>query len=215
MAVPPVARSTPSSVNTALGASVNPAADAVICLFGPASLHSTVVNVAVPLPAAAPISRVVVPSSEPEPAVRARETLKLAGRPTLDVLPYASCALTTGWVASGEPVRKPAGCVANTNWVAVLGPTTMLPEVALVRPLAVKLSVIVVATLWDRFAKVAMPLTVVAVRVPWRVPVPALRATVITRPLSEVIKLPDASSTRTTGCCAKGKPAVAVDDGCV
>jgi len=194
---------------------VNPVADAVICLFVPASLHSTVVNVAVPLPAAAPISRVVVPSSEPEPDVRARATLKLAGMPTLDVLPNASSALTSGWVASGEPVRVPLGCVAKTNWLAMVGPTTMLPEVAPVRPLAVKLSVIVVATVCDRFAKVAMPFTVVAVTVPCKVPVPALRATVIARPLSEVIRLPDASSTRTTGCCAKGTPAVAVGDGCV
>src|SRR5438046_9947173 len=109
MAWPPVARSTPSRVNDELSASANPVADAVICLFVPASLHSTVVNVAVPLPAAAPVSRVVVPSSEPEPAVRARETLKLAGRPTRDVLPYASCGTTTGWVASGEPGRNPGG----------------------------------------------------------------------------------------------------------
>src|SRR5437762_11699722 len=150
MAVPPVARSTPSRVNNELIASVNPAADAVICLLAPASLHSTLVNVAVPLPAAAPISRAVVPSSEPEPAVRARETLKLAGKPTLDVLPYASWALTTGWVASGEPVRVPPGWVVHTNWLAVAGLTTILAEVALVSPLAVTLSVIVVTTVWDR-----------------------------------------------------------------
>src|SRR5213596_1734824 len=127
MAWPPVARSTPSRVNDELSASANPVADAVICLFVPASLHSTVVNVAVPLPAAAPISRVVVPSSEPEPDVRARETFRLAGKPTLDVLPYASSALTTGWVASGEPVGNPFGCVVKLNWVAVPGLTTMLP----------------------------------------------------------------------------------------
>ena len=78
-----------------------------------------------------------------------------------------------------------------------------------------KLSVIVVATLWDRFAKVAMPLTVVAVKVPCRVPVPALRATVITRPLSVVSRLPAESSTRMTGCCANVTPAVALEEGCV
>src|SRR6266581_4200886 len=60
-----------------------------------------------------------------------------------------------------------------------------------------------------------MPLTVVAVTVPCNVPVPALRAAVMTRPLSVVIKLPTASSTRITGCVANGTPAVAVDDGCV
>src|SRR5205809_5207997 len=102
MAVPPVARSTPSRVSDELSASANPAADAVICLFVPASLHSTVVNVAVPLPAVVPISRLVTPSSEPEPEVRLR--LRLGGRPTDEALPYASCALTTGWIASGEPV---------------------------------------------------------------------------------------------------------------
>src|SRR5438132_6058634 len=37
----------------------------------------------------------------------------------------------------------------------------------------------------------------------------------MTRPLSVVIKLPTASSTRITGCVATGTPGVAVDDGCV
>src|SRR2546426_7704126 len=146
MAWPPVERSTPSRVNDELSASANPAADAVICLLVPASLHSTVVNVAVPLPAAVPISRFVAPSSEPEPDVRLRLRLRLRGRPTDDVLPYASCALTTGWVASGEPVRVPLGCVVKANWLADAGLTMMLPEVTLVRPLTVKLIVIVVAT---------------------------------------------------------------------
>src|SRR5439155_1180083 len=60
-----------------------------------------------------------------------------------------------------------------------------------------------------------MPLTVVAVTVPCKVPVPALRAAVITRPLSVVTRLPAESSTRMTGCVANGTPAVAVDDGCI
>src|SRR6266404_9219625 len=136
---PPVARSTPPTVNAALVASVNPAADAVICLLAPASVHSTVVNVAVPLPAAVPMSTLVVPRSEPEPEIRLRLRLRLRGRPTDDVLPYASCVATTGWVASGEPVL-PLGCVVKVNWLAVVGPTIMLPEVAPVRPLAVKLT---------------------------------------------------------------------------
>src|SRR2546427_1278022 len=37
----------------------------------------------------------------------------------------------------------------------------------------------------------------------------------MTRPLSVVTRLPEASSTRMTGCVANGTPAVAVDDGCV
>src|SRR5438132_7254627 len=127
MAVPPVARSTPSKSNAALTTLLNPTAEAVICLLAPASLHSTVVNVAVPLPAAVPISRLVAPRSEPEPEVRLRLRLRLRVRPTDDVLPYAYCALTTGWVASGEPVRVPLGCVVNTNWLAAAGLTMVLP----------------------------------------------------------------------------------------
>src|SRR5438093_5261289 len=148
MAAPPVARSTPPTKNKPLTALVNPAAEAVISLPEPASLDSTLVNVAVPLPAADPISRVVVPSREPEPPVRASATLKLAGSPAAEVLPNLSTDLTTGCVAKGEPVREtPPGNVVNTNWAAAAGPTTMLPEVAPGRPLAVKLSVMVLARL--------------------------------------------------------------------
>src|SRR5438552_3174552 len=56
---------------------------------------------------------------------------------------------------------------------------------------------------------------VVAVTVPCKMPVPALRAAVITPPLSVVTRLPAESSTRMTGCCANGTPAVALEDGCV
>ena len=51
--------------------------------------------------------------------------------------------------------------------------------------------------------------------VPCNTPVPALRAAVITVALSLLCKLPNASSMRTTGCCEKITPAVAVADGCV
>src|SRR5437879_3379457 len=44
---------------------------------------------------------------------------------------------------------------------------------------------------------------------------PALRAAVITRPLSVVTRFPTESSTRMTGCCANVTPAVALEDGCV
>ena len=104
---------------------------------------------------------------------------------------------------------------SNWSFAKAAGLTTMLPEVALVSPVAVKLRLMVLATVWDRLAKVATPLTVVAVSVPCNVPVPALRATVMTRPLSVVIRLPAESSTRTTGCCANATPAVALGDGCV
>src|SRR5262249_23805497 len=105
----------------------------------------------------------------------------------------------------------------TSNWSLLNGPvlTTRFPEVTLVKLVAVKLSVMVSARLYERLAKVANPLTVVAVRVPCKVAVPMPRATVITRPLSVATRLPPASSTRITGCCANGIPAVAVAEGWV
>ena len=148
MAAPPLARSTPPTRKVGLIALLKPAAEAVICLFVPASLHSTLVKVTVPLPAPAPMFNVVVPSNEPEPAVRPSDTFKLAGNPMVEVLPNGSCDLTTGWIASGEAVReRPPGGVLMTNWTAVAGLTTMLPEAAFVKPVAVKLIVMVSATL--------------------------------------------------------------------
>ena len=165
-----------------------------------------------------------------------------AGKPalaSLDAMPTASVMVFTTFqklstaltvmlkavaavLAVGVPVLPlavPAAAVSpgTSSWsfAKAAGLTTMLPEVAAVRPVAVKLSVIVLARLWERLAKVATPLTVVAVSVPCNVPVPALRATVMTRPLSVVIRLPAESSTRTTGCCANATPAVALGDGCV
>ena len=87
MASPPVAGSRPPTKNGALTAEVNPKADAVICLLSPAALHCTPVKATVPLPPAVPMSRSLVPSREPEPPVRASATLKLAGSPTVEVLP--------------------------------------------------------------------------------------------------------------------------------
>src|SRR5436190_2645937 len=105
--------------------------------------------------------------------------------------------------AVGAPVLPPAlpGAAVSpgtSSWslTKAAGLTTTLLEVAPVRREAVKLRLMVLATLWDRLAKVAMPLTVVAVSVPCSVPVPAPRATVMTRPLSVAIRLPTESSTR-------------------
>src|SRR6266404_5304911 len=127
MAAPPLARSTPPTRKVGLIALLKPAAEAVICLFVPASLHSTLVKVTVPLPA--PMFSVVVPNNEPEPAVRPSDTFKLAGNPMVEVLPNGSCDLTTGWVASGEAVReRPPGGVLMTKRTAVAGLTTTLPE---------------------------------------------------------------------------------------
>jgi hypothetical protein len=70
----------------------------------------------------------------------------------------------------------------------------MLLEVAFVKEPLVKLRVMVVATLWDKFVNVATPPTLLAVRVPWSVPVPALRTAVMTSPLV-LTRLPAASVT--------------------
>ena len=94
------------------------------------------------------MSKLAVPSSDPEPLVKARLAIKLAGSPTVEKLPNGSWAFTTGCVAKGEPVRDgPPGCVVKLKWLAPAGPTTMFAEVAFVKPVAVKLMLMVSATL--------------------------------------------------------------------
>ena len=89
----------------------------------------------------------------------------------------------------------------------------MLVELVLVKLPLVKPMVMLVATLWNKLMKVARPPAAVAESVPCSAPPPALRAAVTTVLLSEVIKLPEASSMRMTGCVWKATPAVAVEEG--
>src|SRR5881394_2222426 len=91
----------------------------------------------------------------------------------------------------------------------------MAVEVALVRVPLLKVIVMLPATLCARLVKVTRPLTAVRLVVPCSVPLPALRVAVTTVVLFAVRRLPAASSTRITGCWAKARPAVAVDEGCV
>ena len=86
------------------------------------------------------------------------------------------------------------------NLLAVPALTTTLPEVVSVKVPLANLIVIVSAMLYDRPVKVATPLTAVRLVVPCKAPLPAARLAVTTVLLSLVSKLPDASSTRTTGC---------------
>ena len=72
-----------------------------------------------------------------------------------------------------------------------------------------------VATVWERLVKLAKPLRAVAVTVPCKAPAPLARVAVTTVLLSELIKLPRVSSTRTAGCWAKITPAVAALEGWV
>ena len=95
------------------------------------------------------------------------------------------------------------------------GLTTIGSDSALVRPVAVKLMVMFVATLCERLLKVTRPPAAVMFVVPCKVPLPALRVAVTIVLLSLVRKLPNWSSIRITGCGAKGAPAIAAGDGCV
>src|SRR5258705_2522890 len=78
------------------------------------------------------------------------------------------------------PVLVPGAAVSpgtsSCNCVKAAGLTTMLAEVALVRPLLLKLRLMVLARLCERLAKVATPLTAVALKLPCKVPEPELRA---------------------------------------
>src|SRR5258707_11367837 len=75
--------------------------------------------------------------------------------------------------------------------------------------------VMLVAKVWYRFVNIARPFEAEAVTVPCKVPAPLARAAVTIVVLFELIKLPNGSSIRTTGCCAKATPAVALVEGWV
>src|SRR6266566_10059843 len=155
-----------------------------------------------------------VPSKLPVPALRVAVTVLPLS--VFTRLPnWSSMRITGCWANGAVTVAVADGWVWMANRVAGAALTTTLPEVAVVKPGAVKLIVIVLATVWKRLVKVAMPLTAVAVVVPCKVPAPAFRAAVTTVVLSELLKLPNWSSTRITGCWAKVTPAAAVVDGWV
>src|SRR5678816_658271 len=107
----------------------------------------------------------------------------------------------------------------KTSWAAAAGLMLIVAELVPVRPEALKLMVMLVATLWDKSMKVATPSVEVAVSVPCSMPLPLPRAAVTTvllvTPLAVLRRLPNWSRTWRTGCWAKGTPAVAVAEGCV
>src|SRR5467141_3733795 len=88
-------------------------------------------------------------------------------------------------------------------------------EVAGDRPVLLKATVILVATLWERLVKLTTPFSAVNRVVPCKIPAPALRVAVTVVELSEAIRLPNWSSIRMTGCGAKATPAVATPGGWV
>src|SRR5882724_744525 len=121
---------------------------------------------------------------------------------------------TTGcWAKTTPAVAAAEGCVATARRLDAAALTATTLEVALVKLPLVNWMVILVATLWERFAKVTMPPEAVAVVVPCTVPLPALRVAVTTVLKSLLRRLPNWSSTRIWGCVEKATPAVAVLDG--
>src|SRR5439155_3924877 len=123
-------------------------------------------------------------------------------------------------ICGGGPKMTPAvpvlgGWVLMVSRLAAAGLTVTLDDVALTKLPLVNWIVMLVATRCDKSVKEARPFTAVAVAVPCKVPAPAARAAVTTVLLSELIKLPKVSSTRTAGCWAKTTPAVAALEGWV
>ena len=93
-----------------------------------------------------------------------------------------------------------------------------MEEVVLLKLPLLKLMVMFVATLWKRLVKAAKPFVARAVRVPCKVPLPALREAVTTvllsaLPLAALRRLPNLSWTPMPGCWANTTPAVAVGEG--
>ena len=126
------------------------------------------------------------------------QKLSTAFAVTLNAVP-ATCALGVPVL----PVTVPGAAVSpgarSCSLANDAGRTTTLAEVAPVNPDALKLIVIVVATLWARSAKLTNPPTAAKLVVPCDTPLPAFRAALTMVVLSLEHKLPKASSIRITG----------------
>src|SRR5205809_2907643 len=168
------------TVKAALRALVRPEALAVSWLPVPTESIRRLVNVAVPLPAALPMSMDAVPCNGPVPPVRLRLKFRFDARALVEALPNWSSARTTGWLPKTEPAVALPGCVVKVRRLAVAALTAIELEVAGVRPVPVNWIVMLLATLCERLVNVTTPSTVVRLVVPWRVPLPALRAAVTT-----------------------------------
>src|SRR5258708_5849656 len=152
---------------------------------------------------------VVAPCKVPLPALRLAVTAVLLSE--LTRLPKPSSMRTTGCCPKATPaVAAAEGCVWMVKRLAEPALTAIEPEVTPLKPLLLKPIVILVATLCDRLVKLTTPLAAVRLVVPCNVPLPALRLAVSTVELSALRTLPYWSSIRTSGCWAKGDPAIAV-----
>src|SRR6266699_875384 len=146
-----------------------------------ATLWDKLVKVTRPLTAV----RLVAPCNVPAPAARRAVT---AVEPSLArKLPYWSSMRMIGCCAKATPAMAvEEGWVRMVSLLATAGLTRTLAEVALVRAPAAKSMVLVSATLYDKLANVARPALAVAVTVPCKSAVPALREAVTAVVLSVV-----------------------------
>src|SRR2546425_4387635 len=186
------------TVKTPLTALTKPLALAVSWSLVPAASSRRLVKLAVPLPAAVPMSRLVAPCKAPAPLVRLTFTFRLAGKPTAELFPKASWLLTTGWVPKTDPAVALPGCVVKASRLAGAGLMAIVVEVALVpgMPGLLNRIVMLVATLCDKLVNVTSPLTAVRLGVPCKFPLPSLRLAVTTvllsaLPLAALRQLPN------------------------
>jgi len=131
--------------------------------------------------------------------------------------PAPSRSWTTGCWANATPLWADVdGWVVTVSCVAAPAPRVIVPELAGVRPVALKLSVRSPAVpVIARLVNDATPVPiVVAVRVPPSVPAPvAIAAVTVTPAWFTGLFAPSRSCT--TGCWANATPLCAVVDGCV
>src|SRR5882724_8916553 len=134
-------------VKTPLRALVKAVALAVNCLLFPAESISRSVNVARPLPAAVPMSKLDDPNIGPVPAVSVRVTILLAASPVVERLPNWSRARRTGWVARSAPAVEVPGCVVKANRLAAPAISVKAPKLVLLAVTAAMVAVPVLVRL--------------------------------------------------------------------
>src|ERR1044071_832293 len=140
-----------ATVKTLLKALLKPEALAVSCLLVPAASTRRSVKEAEPLPAAVPMSKVVVPCSGPVPEVKASVTGRLAGKPVLETFPNWSRVATMGCWPKIEPAAALPGCVTKAKVAAAAEEMEITPELSLAKAPLVNRIVMFVATLCDKF----------------------------------------------------------------
>src|SRR2546425_1261691 len=160
------------------------------------------------------VMAVRVPPSVPPPVAIAAVTVT---PDWLTGLPASSRSCTTGCCANAIPLWAEAeGCVVSVSCVAAPAPTVIVPDVAPVSPVALKLSVRSPAVpVIARFVKVATRPAVGSAgkERSSRSPPYAYKGVIVTP--DWLTGLPAPSRSCTTGCCGNAAPLWADAEGCV